>query len=133
MDIYKRIAGIETEEEAEEMTDELIDRFGDIPESAVNLIRIARLRVLAHEVYLTEVAAKEKAITFRFYERAKIDPARIPEFLLRYDGNLQFRAGPDAPQLIYEERNSRGKVNDPIAFCAGFLKEMRESLLETEN
>ncbi len=133
MDLYKRIAGIETEEEAEEMTDELIDRFGEPPESAVNLIRIARLRVLAHEVYLTEVSAKEKAITFRFYERAKIDPVKIPEFLSRYGGNLQFRAGPDAPQLLYEERNSRGKVNDPLAFCEDFLKEMRESLLEKEN
>ena len=132
MDLYKRIAGIETQEEAEEMTDELIDRFGDPPESAVNLIRIARLRVLAHEVYLTEVAAKEKAITFRFYDRAKINPAEIPEFLSRYDGNLQFRGGVDAPQFIYEERNNRGKIDDLLGFCEHFLKEMRESLLEKD-
>ena len=38
LDIYKRIADIETQEETEEMTEELIDRFGDPPKSVENLL-----------------------------------------------------------------------------------------------
>ena len=36
--MYKRIAGIETDEEAEEMLEELIDRFGEPPKSVQNLL-----------------------------------------------------------------------------------------------
>ncbi len=42
LDIYKRIAGIENEEESEEMLEELIDRFGDPPKSVENLLWIAK-------------------------------------------------------------------------------------------
>ena len=41
LDIYKRIAGIETADESEEMLEELIDRFGDPPKSVENLLYIA--------------------------------------------------------------------------------------------
>ena len=44
LDIYKRIAGIETADESEEMLEELIDRFGDPPKSVENLLYIARVK-----------------------------------------------------------------------------------------
>lgn len=130
MDFYKRIAGIENEAEAEDMTEELIDRFGDPPESVLNLIRIAKLRAKAHEVFLTEVAAKGKRIEFVFYERAEIDVTRIPAFVEKYDGDLTFRADRLAPYFVYEERNNRGRMGEVLAFCDTFLGEMRENLLE---
>ena len=51
LDMYKRIAGIETDEEAEEMLEELIDRFGEPPKSVQNLLTIARLKAVAHSIY----------------------------------------------------------------------------------
>ena len=47
LDIYKRIAAIENEEEMEDMTEELIDRFGDIPKKVEQLLDIAGLKALA--------------------------------------------------------------------------------------
>ncbi|MBQ1608723.1 MAG: DEAD/DEAH box helicase, partial [Lachnospiraceae bacterium] len=44
LEIYKRIAGVETEEEQDEMIDELIDRFGEPPKAVQNLLFVARLR-----------------------------------------------------------------------------------------
>lgn len=44
LDIYKRIAGIETLKERDEMKDELLDRFGNIPKAVDNLLRIALIR-----------------------------------------------------------------------------------------
>ena len=55
LDIYKRIAGIETEEEKDEMLEELIDRFGEPQKSVLSLLRVARLKALAHAVYITEI------------------------------------------------------------------------------
>ncbi len=47
LDIYKRIADIQTDEETEEMLEELIDRFGDPPKPVENLLYIAKIKSLA--------------------------------------------------------------------------------------
>ena len=44
LDIYKRIAGIEDEEEMDDMLEELIDRFGDVPRKVQQLLQIAGLK-----------------------------------------------------------------------------------------
>ncbi len=81
LDIYKRIACIETKKESEDMRDELIDRFGQIPKSALNLLRIALVQKAAHALYLTEVRGKDGRIVFVFLPNAKINPAGIPNVL----------------------------------------------------
>ncbi len=92
LDIYKRIAGIENVKERDDMKDELLDRFGEIPKSVDNLLRIALIRVSAHMLYLTEVKGKSERITFTFRPDANINPAKIPELLKRYEGLLSFTA-----------------------------------------
>lgn len=84
LDIYKRIAAIESEEELEDMTEELIDRFGDIPKKVQQLLVIASLKSLAHSVYVTAIEQKGEEIRFTMYEKAKIDPSGIPKFLDSY-------------------------------------------------
>ena len=107
LDIYKRIAGIESQEECEDMQDELIDRFGDPPSSVQNLLLVARMKVLAHEVYVKEISQKEQEIRFLLYERAKLHPERIPEFAMAYGGNMKLVMG-ESPKLVYAlRRNNR--------------------------
>ena len=90
LDIYKRIAGIENENERTEMKDELLDRFGEIPQSVENLLRIALIRQQAHKLYLSEVQGKNEALTLTFTEKAPILVERIPELLKSFDGRMKF-------------------------------------------
>lgn len=92
LDIYKRIAGIENEKERDDMKDELLDRFGAIPKSVDNLLRIALIRVSAHALFMTEVKGKNERITFTFKPDAPVNPAAIPEFLKRHKEKLLFTA-----------------------------------------
>ncbi len=92
LDIYKRIAGIENTKEREDMKDELLDRFGEIPKSVDNLLRIALIRVAAHKLYMTEVKGKNERITFTFRPDAAIDPAKIPDLMKKYGKELSFTA-----------------------------------------
>ncbi len=92
LDIYKRIAGIENEKERDDMKDELLDRFGEIPKSADNLLRIALIRVAAHKLYITDVKGKNERITFTFRPDAKLNPAGIPLLLKKYGQSLAFTA-----------------------------------------
>lgn len=55
LDIYKRIAAIESQEEYEDMMEELLDRFGEPPKAVQNLLAIASLKALAHRVYIREI------------------------------------------------------------------------------
>lgn len=92
LDIYKRIAGIESLKERDDMKDELLDRFGAVPESVENLLRIALIRVAAHSLYLTEVKGKNERIQFCFRPDAQIDPAGIPKLNEKYKDKMSFAA-----------------------------------------
>ena len=92
LDIYKRIAGIENSRERDDMRDELIDRFGDIPKSVDNLLRIALIRVAAHKLYLTEVKGKNERIQFTFRPDADIKVEGIPALIKKHKDRLSFTA-----------------------------------------
>lgn len=92
LDIYKRIAGIENGKERDDMKDELLDRFGTIPESVDNLLRIALIRVEAHKLYMTEIKGKNERIQFTFRPDARINPAGIPALIKKYKDRLNFTA-----------------------------------------
>lgn len=133
LDIYKRIAGIETEEESEEILEELIDRFGDLPKSVENLLFIAKIKTMAHRAYFTEVAQKGETLKFTLYEKAKIDVAKIPEFVASYGSNLKFTADAKAPYFTYFlKKNSREKNVDALEILETFLSSAGDTLLFSE-
>ena len=110
LDIYKRIAGIETMDEVEEMLEELIDRFGDPPKSVENLLYIAKIKSMAHRVYFTEVSQKAETIKFTLYEKAGIDITKIPEFVAGFGQKVRFTADAKAPYFTYFlKQNTREK------------------------
>ena len=108
LDIYKRIAAISNEEEMDDMMEELIDRFGDIPKKVQQLLHIAALKGLAHSAYVTAVEQKGADIRFTMYEKAKIDPQKIPGMLAGYGKDLVFRTE-EPPYFFYRKLGKSGK------------------------
>ncbi len=90
LEIYKRIAVIENQAESEDMRDELLDRFGAVPVSVENLLRISLIRAKAHRVYITEIKGKQERIQVYMKEDAPIRVEQIPEFLKRYEKKAVF-------------------------------------------
>lgn len=86
LDIYKRIAGLESQAECDDMKEELLDRFGEIPLAVQNLFRISMIRILAHRLYLTEVKGKNGEIRFTMTPDAQIRAEKIPELLKKQPG-----------------------------------------------
>ncbi|MGN1192534.1 MAG: transcription-repair coupling factor [Dorea sp.] len=116
LDIYKRIAAIENQEEMEDMTEELIDRFGDIPKKVEVLLEVAALKALAHSVYVTAVEQKGERYTFLMYEKAKVHPEKIPKLVSDFKGELIFKADVGQPCFVYEKkrRNKKEKNSDVL-------------------
>ena len=96
LDVYKRIAAIESREEMEDMAEELTDRFGDIPKKVEKLLEVAALKAQAHQLYVTAVEQKGEVYTFIMYEKAKVHPERIPKLIEDFRGgtDIQSRRSP---------------------------------------
>ena len=126
LDVYKRIAAIETEEEMDDMTEELIDRFGDIPRKVQQLLHIAALKGLAHSAYVTAVEQKGESYRFVMYEKAKIDPQRIPPLLQKYGNTLVFKTE-EPPCFVYQKRGRSGKESgeDILQLLRKILEDIR--------
>ena len=108
LDIYKRISAIETEEEYMDMQDELMDRFGDIPHSVENLLKIAAIRALAHRAYVTEVVINRQEVRLTMHQRAKLQVEKIPDLVRSYKGDLKLVPG-DVPSFHYVDRRNKNQ------------------------
>ncbi len=122
LDVYKRIASIENYEEYLDMQDELIDRFGEIPRPAMNLLAIALIRARAHEAWVTEVSARPGMIRLAMHPKAELDISRIPELVEEYKGRLRFISGEQPYFELREGKRGGGNI-------AQTLKETDELLI----
>lgn len=121
LDIYKRISGIENEEEYMDMQDELLDRFGDIPKPVENLLVVASLKASAHRAYVTEVKVNRQEVRLTMFKQAKLDPSGIPELVSSQNGNLKFMMT-EEPYFLYTERRHQKD-------CTAMLDKAKELLL----
>lgn len=125
LDIYKRIAELENEDECEDMRDELTDRFGDIPKAVENLLRITMVKVHAHELYMTSVEAKKEYVRFSMYEKAEIQTQKIPEVIEMHQKELTFRAE-SKPYFIYKlKKNKQGETENAFEAIEKLLQDMQ--------
>ena len=125
LDIYKRIAGIETIDESDEMLEELIDRFGEPPKSVQNLLRIAQLKAKAHSLFIKDIIQKSDELKLVMFERAVIDPLKIPELVSAFKPLLAFTMDEKNPYFTFKLKgNSRVKNVDILEVLTDLLNHM---------
>jgi len=127
LDIYKRIAAIENEEEKDEMLDELIDRFGEPPRPVQNLLRVAQLKAEAHSLYFVEIKESSNDITFRMFERAKVNGSNIPLVVEKNKPLLSFVPDKKEPYFYYRKQKNSP---DTIEVICRVLADCQELLTE---
>ena len=133
LEIYKKIASIESAEEAQEMMGELKDRFGEYPKSVENLVRISLIRSTAHRLCLTKVKGGDKEIVFSILPQAKIVSKNIPLLLKKHDKKLSFKTK-GIPAFIYNRGTApKDTKEDLITETETIIKDMESLLLSSEN
>ena len=90
IEAYKRIAAIETAEDASDVLDELIDRYGDVPGSVSGLVDISLIRVTAAKAGVYEIGQKRD--TLLLYSD-KLTPAAIKAATAALPGRVMVNAG----------------------------------------
>ncbi len=109
LDMYKRIASIQNEEEYGEILDELIDRFGEVPKPAANLLLIALIRAQAHAAGVIQLVHKDKVTRVYMHERAEVDVAAIPELLNVYGKRMKLKSDTRNPYFIVDMKGFSGQ------------------------
>ncbi len=125
LEIYKRIAAINSQEEKDDMYDELTDRFGDPPRVVENLLSVSCLKSYARRIFITEIKKEENEIRISFSENALLASENIPELLKMHNGRLHLVAK-GTPYFLYNP----GVITDRRK---GILYEMQiviESMVE---
>jgi transcription-repair coupling factor (superfamily II helicase) len=90
--MYKRIAGVENEEQLADVRSELEDRYGPLPAPVSNLLDAAALKLLSERVGVLGIDRKRERVQIRFSEQASVDPVRLAQFVASTKG-AQFSPG----------------------------------------
>lgn len=89
IEIYQNIALCRTEEELQNVIDEVIDRYGRLPKELENLIDIARIKQLARKANILKIAQRENGIVF-YFVKEKIKPEMVNTLITKYPMLVKF-------------------------------------------
>jgi len=110
--MYKQISTVTSAEAQAEMEAELVDRYGPLPPSVANLLRYARLKSDAEQLWVQTIERKGNEICIRFPEQAPVDARKLTQFMrqhreatFRPDGLLRFRLPAREGYLLEQIQN----------------------------
>ena len=117
MDLYRRIARIRSESDADDLVDELMDRYGDPPRTVNNLISVALLRAAAAGCGISEIAQKGERLLFVL---SQVDFGKVSALCgsTTYRGRLLFSAG-EKPHLALKLK----KGEDPLKLSSKLVED----------
>ena len=122
IEAYKRIAAIQTPEDAADVLDELIDRYGDPPPSVSDLVNVSLVRVQAAAVGVYEVTQKKDTLLLQVEE---LDLGMIRGLLIAFNGRVTAGAGAKPYLSVTLQPDEK-----PLELLQGILKAMGEILNE---
>ena len=120
IEAYKRIAAIQTAEDAADVLDELIDRYGDPPPSVSDLVNVSLVRVQASTVGVTEVTQKKDTLTLQL---ESLELPMIRGLLVAFNGRVTAGAG-NRPYLSVTLQPDE----KPLELLQSILKRWQRSL-----
>ena len=100
MEVYKRIAGIRSQEEKGELIDELIDRFGEPEDSVLNLMDVSLLRGYASRLGAEFVNYANGALKFRLSPQFVVDPSLLYQGMVQTDRRFTMQSGKKPALLL---------------------------------
>lgn len=113
LQMYKKIACVVTDADEDEIVDELIDRFGDIPRDTMNLIKVSRIRSLAEKLCVTRIHEEGGKVIFNFAQVNGLKPQAMAA-LVGHFGQRLFIHGGVKPflRLTPDPKNRLGEIQE---------------------
>ena len=130
MEVYKRIAEIETRADFSDVLDEMIDRFGDVPPEAEHLMWIALLKALSARLQIERVFLRGGKVVFRFSPSATIDGAKLVFALNKAKSDLVLQRSGTGTVLLL---NRAGEPEQLMELAVDALEKVVPAVVDETN
>lgn len=124
LDLYRRISAVREERDTIRIEEEMVDRYGDLPEPVSNLIRVAYMKSLAQSLKITVLSEEDNAIVGRFRHDAPVTPESLLKLCDAYGKAFKFQHKPKPYfRLTFRDKNvsKEVKLNQTVIFLSQFL------------
>lgn len=125
MEVFKRIALIKCREDREDAIEELIDRFGDLPQEVIHLIDIAHLRGISGRLGINRVYYAGGALVFRLLSDAAPDPVKLYAALEKSDPRFLLSASREPAILL---RDPKKTISQMLSQAVPLLEKVEAAL-----
>jgi len=112
--LYKRLANCNTDEELERLTEELVDRFGPLPDAARTLLECHRLRIQGAPLGVQKIDAAPSGIVVQFVPQPPVDSRRV--LSLVQSSRIYRLPGPDRVRIEMKHEDLRARSNEVRQF-----------------
>ncbi len=119
IEIYQNIALCRTEEDIQNVTDEILDRYGTMPKEIENLLEITRIKMLARELYIMKINQRLENVVFHF-EKEKFNVDCIDKLMKIYRNRIKFSPATE-PYITFKISN----IKNILAEIQDFLKHLK--------
>ena len=127
LDTYKRIAAISDDRDYDDVTDELLDRFGEPPAAVVNLMKIARLKAAAHRGQIGEIKQRGKQVKISIIDSPQFDVREIPKLIASFRGLFTVHVYETETFFLYHGDMKEDTMIDSLrAFAEGLAASVPE-------
>jgi len=118
IEIYQNIALCKSEEDVENITDEIIDRYGQMPYEVENLLDIARIKILSREKYILKVTQKRENVVF-YFDNEKFNFEIVDKLMKMYRNRIKFSPSKE-PYITFKISDLKNILEE----CKEFLKKL---------
>lgn len=113
IEVYQDIALSKTEEDLKDILDELIDRYGQVPEEVHNLIEIARIKQLCKKANVLKIVQRKENAVF-YFDSMKFSTDLVDKIIKKYNNKIKFSPGKEAYITLKLESNSDKNVTQEV-------------------
>ncbi len=115
IEVYQDIALCKNEKDIEEIIDEIIDRYGDMPKEVENLIQVAKIKILAQNANVIKITQKTESVIFYLdKDNIKINDEMINVLLKKFGTKLRFSAGVEPYITLKLDSKEEDKIIEQI-------------------
>lgn len=130
LSLYKRLSSVETHEKLIEIREELVDRFGELPEQAQSLFETHRLRLNMSRLGIKKIDANPVQITIQFIPNPPIDPIKIIQ-LVQTNKRIQLN-GQDKLKILPADKEAFMTLAQRLEAIRQLMKHLGDTVVKEE-
>ena len=129
IEIYQNIALCRTEEDIQNVIDEIIDRYGKMPDELENLIEIVRIKELSRKVSIAKITQRMENVVF-YFENNNYPEDMINKLIQKYGNRIRFSTGVEPYITLKDVKNVVDDVKEFLRLVCSCIEENNKELTE---